>query len=323
MIRKLFLIASAAAALPLLPAQQYRGSIGGEVEIGEGNRSRAFTDLAKTFRPFDSSTPVDSAGWPAADFDMLFFDIRPVAAWFGADRIDDPENYVPDWSGTYKLSFQGQATIAASFDPATISNQQYDAATNTTTADVILPSGTATFSLKFTATQRDPGGATNTGVTNLKLIRPGYPADGSRIFTDEFLASLQPYTHLRFMGVLDTNGADPTYDVSKPIGANQKHWSDRRLPSDATQQSTGNKHGIAWEYVIELANETNKDIWINIPVSADDDYVRQLARLMHDTLKPGLRIYLEHGNEVWNGIFTGNAWNTSPHKPRSWPADRT
>ena len=308
MFRKLLLVAVSSVALPLLCAQTYRGSIGGEVEIGEGNRSRAFTDLAKTFRPFDS-TPIDGNGWPAADFDMLFFDIRPVAAWFGTDRIDDPEKYIPDWSGTYKLSFQGQAAIAASSDPVTIANQQYDAASNTTTADVILPPGTATMSLKFTGTQRDAGGATNTGVTNLKLIRPGYPADGSQVFTDEFLASLQPYTHLRFMGVLDTNSADPKWDVNKSISGNQKKWSDRHLPSDATQQSYGNKHGIAWEYVIELANESNKDIWINIPVSADDDYVRQLARLMHDTLKPGIRIYIEHGNEVWNNSFTGNAWN--------------
>src|SRR3974390_1777774 len=141
------------ALVPLLCGQTYRGSVGGEGWMGEGNRCRAFTALAKTFRPFDDGTPIDTNGWPLADFKMLFFDIRPVAAWFGSDRIDDPDRYEPDWSGTYKLSFQGQAVVAPGDDPATIANQQYDQGRNLTTADVVLPPGTATFSLKFTRTQ--------------------------------------------------------------------------------------------------------------------------------------------------------------------------
>ena len=45
----------------------------------------------------------------------------------------------------------------------------------------------------------------------------------------------------------------------------QVNWSDRTLPSAATQQTA---NGGAWEYAVELANATNKDMWINIPEGA-------------------------------------------------------
>jgi len=57
-------------------------------------------------------------------------------------------------------------------------------------------------------------------------------------------------------------------------------WGDRKLPDDASQQAltTINKRGGAcWEHVIEIANRTRTDPWINVPVSASRDYVIQLA----------------------------------------------
>lgn len=298
-------VALVAAALAPAAAQTYRGLIGAEVEIGEGNRSRAFADLAKTFRP--PETPVDADGWPATDAEILFFDNRPYAAWNPAIGIDDPEDYRPDWSGDYHLSFQGRADVTSTGDPVTIRDVVYDGATNTTTATVSVSRATALLVLRFGNTQRAPLSGSNTGITGLKLLRPGYGA--GQVFTDDFLKLLQPYGYLRFMGVLDTNGADPVYDPARTLAQNQIPWANRRLPTDATQQSYGNKHGLAWEYVIQIANLSGKDLWINVPVSASDDYVAQLARLMHDTLKPGIRIYIEHGNEVWNPIFTAYVWN--------------
>jgi hypothetical protein len=37
-----------------------------------------------------------------------------------------------------------------------------------------------------------------------------------------------------------------------------------------------------------------------IPAEADDNYVAQLASLMHNTLDPSLHVYTEYSNEVWN-----------------------
>ena len=74
------------------------------------------------------------------------------------------------------------------------------------------------------------------------------------------------------------------------------------------------KDGWPWEYIIALCNQANMDAWINIPVSVDDDYIRQLAKLMKAGLKPSLNIYLEHSNEVWNFGFLQYAWNKARAK---------
>src|SRR5260370_32195690 len=55
--------------------------------------------------------------------------------------------------------------------------------------------------------------------------------------------------------------------------------------------------------------QTGKDVWINIPASATDDYVRQFATLLQARLNPAIKIYIEHSNEVWNPLFGQNAYN--------------
>src|SRR5208283_406493 len=69
------------------------------------------------------------------------------------------------------------------------------------------------------------------------------------------------------------------------------------------------KYGLAWEYIVQLANQSGKDAWINIPIAATDDYIRQLALLLKKWLKPNIRIYIEHSNEVWNFGFPQYIYN--------------
>jgi len=298
----IFVLCAGAAA-----AQNFRGQIGVEIEAaGEGSRSRAFVDLGRVFRPWtlpDSATaaPVDANGWPTADAQTVFFDVRPIPAW--APPIDDPATFQPDWSGAYHLSFSGQANLSG-YDASGISveNQVYDPVANTTTADVVVNLGAGVLSMTFTNTKRTATSAAHTGITNLRLIRPGYAAGSTQVYTNEFLDSLAPFSTIRFMSFTAANDSDPAY----PAVTN---WSDRHVMTDATQQSYGARHGAAWEYVALLANQTGKDIWINIPASATDDYVRQLATLLNARLNPALKMYIEHSNEVWNPLFGQNAYN--------------
>jgi uncharacterized protein (TIGR03437 family) len=288
-------------------AQDFRGQIGVEIEDpGEGSRSRAFVDLGRVFRPWTlpdgvTAAPIDANGWPTADAQTVFFDVRPIPAW--APPIDDPARFQPDWSSTYRLSFSGQANLSG-YDPSGVSieNQVYDPSANTTTADVIVKLGAGVLSMTFTNTKRTATSGARTGITNLRLIRPGYGGGGTQVYTKEFLDSLAPFSTIRFMSFTATNNSDPAY----PAVTN---WSDRHVMTDATQQSYGAKHGAAWEYVALLANQTGKDVWINIPASATDDYVRQLATLLHARLNPAIKIYIEHSNEVWNPLFGQNAYN--------------
>ena len=106
------------------------------------------------------------------------------------------------------------------------------------------------------------------------------------VFPADYLDSIDPYGVLRFMDFTHTNSH---------VAPGTEHWSNRVMPED-------NQHGAqgaAWEYVIALANTTNKDIWISLPVRANDDYVTQLALMMKEHLNPGIAVYVEWGNEVW------------------------
>lgn len=303
-----------------LQSQTFPGQIGVEVD----DRPLAFVNLQSEGQALIGG-PLDANGWPMSDCIAVVFDQRPIPAW--APPIDDPAQYQPDVSGTYLVSFQGQATLTAEGgSPITFSDQAYDPATNITTVNVTLPAGVpALMSIQFTNTQRTAGSGTNTGITNLRIIRPDYPADTTQIFDTSFLTAIAPFSWLRFMNWLNTN-FDPGY-YGDP-GHHLINWADRSLPSDARQgmgtSFRAGAQGKAWEYVILLANAVNRDVWINIPISATgsdpsdtSSYIYNLALLLkngnaftgNQGLKPGLHIYIEHSNEVWNYGFPQYAWN--------------
>jgi hypothetical protein len=77
-------------------------------------------------------------------------------------------------------------------------------------------------------------------------------------------------------------------------------WQDR---TRTTRFSYTNDTGMPYETIAKLANTLNKDLWINIPYHATEDYVRQMARFFRDNVNPNLKIYVEYSNEVWNAGF--------------------
>ncbi|MEM7201778.1 MAG: hypothetical protein AAF628_16040 [Planctomycetota bacterium] len=140
----------------------------------------------------------------------------------------------------------------------------------------------------------------------VKLVRTN-PADHLRnirivhqrhlSMTSEFLPILKQsvagYRELRFMDFQRTNNS--------PI----REWSERTKPSSYTQDAPG---GVALEHMIDLCNETNSDPWVCIPHMASDDYIRNFARVVRDRMRPGLQVWVEYSNEVWNSLFTQHAW---------------
>jgi hypothetical protein len=151
------------------------------------------------------------------------------------------------------------------------------------------------------------------------LLRPlglnnpiSHPA--GETFTTEFKKLLGGFTAIRFMDYLAT------------LDNQQVNWADRIEPTDWSQYQPTNGYGYqgkggAWEYLVELANETGKDVWINIPLNASDDYVTKVAQLLaygsdgtdpytspqaapvYPPLNSNLRVYIEYSNEIWNEYF--------------------
>src|SRR5207253_5085568 len=163
-------------------------------------QSRAFTALNHPGAP-----TTDANGWPTEDFQTY---VQTGAL-----------NTAHIYNGTYKLSFTGRATVGISIMAGTLANVVYNAATNTTTADVTLNAGDADggwyIVLQFRNLAR--------GFSNVKLIRPGYAANTTQVFTDQFLAQIANFTTLRVMDWAQTN--------NNPV----VNWSDRTKPTDALQ----------------------------------------------------------------------------------------
>jgi hypothetical protein len=185
--------------------------------------------------------------------------------------------------------------------PATVRNLAYDEAANRTTCEIAFDAPKdepARLHLTFTGT--------TDGIRDIKLLRPGY-ADDSGVFTDEFLRSLEPFGCLRFMGYLETNDSPIT------------RWSDRAQPADAQFTIKGGPY----EHAIALGNRLHKDVWLNIPAGADDDFIRQLAALVKRDLAPGVNCYVEWSNELWNRIFTQYQLNLDAARDEVLRGDRT
>ncbi len=257
--------------------------------VEDWSRLYLFADAMKQSRgwgsprtPWDLAAPLDANGWPTAD--------AGVVVLAGAQGI--PGN---GFGGTYRLSFTGRATVGRLDGSLTIQNPQYVAATNTSTADVVVTAGAPGIMLSFTGTTG--------GVRNVRLIRPGYTTE---TFTREALDLLRPYNTLRFMTYVYTNGRwTPT------TGNMVREWADRTPATYATMNKmlNGIVSGGAWEYAIQLANDLDKDVWVNVPDQATDAYVRQFATLLKNTLEADRKIYVEWSNEMWNGNYAQTGRN--------------
>ena len=298
-------------ASPCLGAETYLRRLGVNISLPE--RGGTFVDLVKEgyrWHDLDSGAElvraqVDERGWPRIDARFIY-DVRPVAEWSG--EIDDPERYRLDMSGTDACSFVGQAEVVVVVGGG-VRNLQYDAARNLTTFDFAALSpgpNHGLFILEFRQTQRTPGDEVGTGIAEFRMLRPGYPRDSEQLFTDDLLAALNSaaFGAIRFMDFTAANGSEPQYPAVR-------EWAQRKLPHDAAQNRIAvldKPDGAAWEHAIALANATALDLWINVPLSASEDYVRQLARLMRERVDPALKLYVESSNEVWN---TAPAFNQS------------
>lgn len=133
--------------------------------------------------------------------------------------------------------------------------------------------------------------STTNPVTSMKMIMPGYWENDeyeNSLFYGPFKERLKPFKVLRFMDWGETNHSP------------QKHWNERTTPEHFTYSG---HHGVPVEMMVDLANELNADAWFCMPHQATDDFVRQFALLVRDRLKPHLRAYVEHSNEIWNSIF--------------------
>ena len=226
--------------------------------------------------PWDEKALLGEDGWPAGDFGIMIMSSQKALSTIG---------------GIYTLRFRGQAKVALVASPGGLGTPEYDAASNITTIKLTLPQPTDQLALAFTST-RGP-------IKDVRLIRPDYDAKNPPLFTREFLAHIAPYKIVRLMDWLRTN--------NNPVS----RWALRSTPETTHYASA---KGAPWEDLIELAKVAKKDLWINIPGQADDEYVQTLAQWLRDALPPSTKLYIEYSNEVWNSMFSQTRENLEAAK---------
>ncbi len=236
--------------------------------LGDWSVTTPFVNLIATARGTGnyykpSLNPSQPDQFPNSEFGIIVF----------ADRASA--------GGKYRLEFKGQA-VPHLLSPGTIvANAQPGV------FDLNIPDSARGLTLQFGFKEGLLAlRGQKISVQSLSLRR--VEEVGKSLFSAEFIKTLQPFSVLRFMDWTRTNNQI----VSR--------WSDRPRANSIWQSG---ERGAAWEHVVALGNEAGKDIWINIPYMADEDYLRQLALLLYETLEKPRKVYVEYSNEIWNPDF--------------------
>lgn len=136
-------------------------------------------------------------------------------------------------------------------------------------------------------------------IRDISLILPGTDSSGENPFYVPGLEKLAPFGVLRPMQTLRVNDGEPGCDNgSTPEQAScEIYWENRITTAHWTQVDA---RGVAYEYLIELANRLNSDLWLTVYHGANQNYFDELAKLVNERLEAGRRVFLEISNEVWN-----------------------
>lgn len=136
-------------------------------------------------------------------------------------------------------------------------------------------------------------------VRNLRIMPKALEnVAGRQPFHPWFLKDIERYSVLRFQGWLGTNA-----DTLVP-------WEQRVTPSYNSQTGPG---GVAFDYLVQLCNQLGAAPWINVHHLADDTYVRNVATFLRDKLRPDVRIFVEHSNEVRAAYSADMSCQWRPH----------
>lgn len=293
--------------------------------VTDWNPAWVFTDVFKTSRPWTAhsfntvtgeetwgtggTVAVDANGWPTQLKQWTNEQGQLMQQRLGTTMFRSIDGTYP--AGIYRVEWEGTGSVSFGFTVKVI-EQGRSGNMNYALLNVTPSSG----GLYFRINTMDPGDP----IRNVHVWMPDYngqsfagqvwhPGAGFSPFHPLFLERLKPFGVLRFMDWGSTNTST------------LEHWQDRTTVDSARQSSS--EKGVAYEYMIELANELDADAWLNMPYLADDDFVRNYATLVRDSLEPDRLVYIEWSNEIWNTDFRTYNWVTEQlQKPENAGLDR-
>jgi Ca2+-binding RTX toxin-like protein len=241
------------------------------------------------FEAIQAAGYVDDHGWPT-----MIPDIADSWRSFAVNVNDTPVK-----AGRYHVRYQGEGELLVipGFNNPTVFQAPGYTIFEVTDENNLY--------IELIINSTDPN---NTGnyIRNISIVHEDNLAlyEAGQIFNPDYLKLLRDKRVLRFMdwSFTNNNGTREWEERAEPNDLSYNAW-DMIRATDEVWQAPLARGGVPLEVMIELANQAGVDPWFNIPHLASDDYVRQFAVLIRDTLDPDLKAYIEYSNEVWNGMF--------------------
>jgi hypothetical protein len=218
-------------------------------------------------------------------------------------------------SGRYVVLYDGQGRLSYGLDARLESSSP-----GRDVIDVLPTEG----GINLRITDTDPH-HTGDHVRNIRVVKAEEERllKEGQVFRPDYLSLLGRFRIVRGMQWLDIDDD----------GGSLQDWSNRPLPTDGGWASG---RGVPVEVLLQLCVAVDADCWLNVPHRASDDYIAQMARLAHVTLRKDQKAYIEFSNEVWNSAFPQHdyavqqgriAWPAAGASPfelnRSWYGMRT
>lgn len=243
---------------------------------------------------------LDEQGWPVSLPARSDPDFHYVTTIIYQDNAHYPVGeYVVLYEGEGELQYSGVTRIAKKSSPG---------------RDVVSLAADSFFHVQIRST--DPS-HTGNYIKNIRVIVPGgICAEAPTAYAEAASDCTQPDQFATFEQIYQHQSMHPLYlqDLSEfralrfmqmmqTIASEQRVWGDRPQLDDATWATT---KGVPIEFAVDLANKTQAEPWLNIPVRVDDDYVQRYAQLVKDTLDEHLTVRIELGNEIWNDAYPYN-----------------
>ena len=135
------------------------------------------------------------------------------------------------------------------------------------------------------------GASASNPITHVSVVQPGGTLSGMTTSYQSFLNSYQAVRWMNNNNINNNTAAMTATDL---------------LPGGQNLGTNGNSYDDIIKWSNQQANL--KKVWINIPVNADDSFVKTVAAKFAAGLAPGKQVIVEYGNENWNFAFNHPTW---------------
>lgn len=292
--------------------------IGGNVDgIDYRGRTQMYVNLVRQAQPFMSlanssaRASTDDEGWPTEPFSVYL-------QTMGADLAGNYSVSIVDRSAA-AAGVPAAVSIVSAADGVVVGQHPDPSVPGLLLATLVISDVNAT-DIALNVTGVSPAGA-----TNLSVLLPGFERADVLARSTPTAAGQPPLVAVPVAGTqMPKDVVHPRYlqqlsrfSILRTLALNPfdrdfvANWSSRATASNSPSWSgfccpiTRSDNSLPWEQLVDFINAVpgSPALWINVPLTADDEYYANLAALLHSRLPSSTPLYVQYDNELWNGGF--------------------